>query len=104
MLTAVIKIFAVAALMLATALTTKPAFAQEKGERSVDQYTCKDVMRESGPSRDVAIAFIHAFLLGRANATTFNVDALHKQTDAFVNRCLDNPNEKALDAMMKVKG
>jgi hypothetical protein len=43
-------------------------------------------------------------LLGRANATTFNVDALHKQTDAFVNRCLDNPNEKALDAMMKVKG
>ena len=104
MLTSVIKIFAVAALMHATALTIKPAFAQEKGERSVDQYTCKDVMRESGPSRDVAIAFIHAFLLGRANATTFNVDALHKQTDAFVNRCLDNPNEKALDAMMKVKG
>jgi hypothetical protein len=104
MLTSVIKIFAVAALMDATALTIKPTFAQEKGERSVDQYTCKDVMRESGPSRDVAIAFIHAFLLGRANATTFNVDALHKQTDAFVNRCLDNPNEKALDAMMKVKG
>jgi HdeA/HdeB family len=104
MLTSVIKIFAVAALMLATALTIKPVFAQQKGKRSVDQYTCKDVMRESGPSRDVAIAFIHAYLLGRANATTFNVDALHKQTDAFVNRCLDNPNEKALDAMMNVKG
>ena len=55
MLTSVIKIFAVVALVLATALTIKPAFAQEKGERSVDQYTCKDVMRESGPSRDVAI-------------------------------------------------
>jgi hypothetical protein len=28
---------------------------------------------------------------------------LAKQTDAFVNRCLDNPNEKAIDAMTKVK-
>jgi len=103
MLTLRVKIFVGAALMLLAAASTN-AFAQDKGERSVDQYTCKDVMRESGPSRDVAIAFIHAYLLGRANATSFNVDALHKQTDAFINRCLDNPNEKALDAMMKVKG
>jgi len=79
-------------------------FAQDKGERSVDQYTCKDIMRESGPSRDVSIAFIHAYLLGKSNATTFNVEKLHQQTEAFINRCLDNPNEKALDAMMKVKG
>ena len=97
------KIVIGALLMLLAAASTN-AFAQDKGERSVDQYTCKDVMRESGPSRDVAIAFIHAYLLGRANATTFDADVLHKQTDAFINRCLDNPNEKALDAMMKVKG
>jgi hypothetical protein len=97
-----LKIVGAVALMLSAEMSA--VFAQEKGERSVDLYTCKDVMRESGPSRDVAIAFIHAYLLGRANATTFNVDALHKQTDAFINRCLDNPNEKALEAMMKVKG
>lgn len=80
------------------------SFAQNKGDRSVEQYTCKDIMRDSGPSRDVAIAFIHAYLLGKSNATTFNPDKLHEQTEAFINRCLDNPNEKALDAMMKVKG
>jgi len=90
--------------ILALAVMGGAAVAEEKGERSVDQYTCKDIMRESGPSRDVSIAFIHAYLLGRANAKTFNVEALHKQTDAFINRCLDNPNEKALDAMTKVKG
>jgi hypothetical protein len=94
----------VMALSVAVLAGTGAVFAQDKGERSVDQYTCKDVMRDSGSSRDVAIAFIHAYLLGRANATTFNVDVLNKQTDAFINRCLDNPNEKALDAMMKVKG
>jgi hypothetical protein len=78
--------------------------AEEKGDRSVDQYTCKDIMRESGPSRDVSIAFVHGYLLGKANVTTFNVGALHQQTEAFISRCLDNPNEKALEAMMKVKG
>jgi hypothetical protein len=60
-------------------------------------------MRESGQSRDVSIAFIHAYLLGKANATTFNIRALQQQTEAFIDRCLDNPNEKALEAMMKVK-
>ena len=33
----------------------------------------------------------------------FNLGALQKQTDAFIERCLDNPNEKAMDAMTKVK-
>lgn len=80
------------------------AFAQGNDDRSVDQYLCKDIMRDSGASRDVAIAFIHAYLLGRANATTFNVAKMRQQNEAFINRCLDNPNEKALDAMMKVKG
>ena len=83
---------------------TSTAFAQENDDRSVDQYLCKDIMRDSGASRDVAIAFIHAYLLGRANATTFNVAKMWQQNEAFINRCLDNPNEKALDAMMKVKG
>ena len=79
------------------------AWAQSKSDRSVDQYTCKDIMRQSGSSREVSIAFIHGYLLGRADAAKFNIDDLLKQTDAFVDRCLDNPTEKALDAMMKVK-
>jgi HdeA/HdeB family protein len=62
------------------------------------------IMRQTGSDRDAAIGFIHGYLLGKAGSTTFNVEALEKQTDAFIDRCLDNPNEKALDAMMKVKG
>jgi HdeA/HdeB family len=80
-----------------------PAWAQNKSDRSVGQYTCKDIMRESGASREVSIGFIHGYLLGKAGAAKFNVDDLLKQTDAFIDRCLDNPTEKALDAMMKVK-
>jgi hypothetical protein len=97
------KLAAASALTL-VAVGAGSLVAQEKGDRSVDQYTCKDIMRDSGPSRDVAIAFVHGYLLGKAKATTFNVEMLQQQTQAFINRCLDNPNEKALDAMMKVKG
>lgn len=79
------------------------ASAETNTERSIDQFTCKDVMRESGPARDTAIAFGHGYLLGKSGASTFDTEALAKQTDAFIERCLDNPSEKALDALMKVK-
>jgi len=41
------------------------AAAQSTNIRTTDQYTCKDVMREHGDNRDVTIAFLHGFLLGK---------------------------------------
>ena len=78
-------------------------FAQDTNERTIEQYACKDILRESGSNRDVAIAFLHGFLLGKSGAAKFNLDALKKQTDTFVDRCLENPHDKAVDVMMKVK-
>jgi len=92
---------AASSIVLIAMIGIKSGFAQ--GDRTIDQYTCKDVMRESGANRDTAIGFVHGYLLGKSGATSFNVENLEKQTDAFIERCLDNPNEKALDAMMKVK-
>jgi HdeA/HdeB family len=80
-----------------------PAAAQDAKDRSVEQYLCKDVVRESGVDRDVAIAFLHGFLLGKSGSAKFNLDVLQKQSNAFVERCLDNPGERALDAMAKIK-
>jgi hypothetical protein len=79
------------------------ASAQDAKDRTVEQYTCKDVMRESGANRDVVIAFLHGFLLGKSGSSKFNVDVLRKQSDDFIERCLDNPGEKAVDAASKVK-
>jgi hypothetical protein len=75
----------------------------DSGDRSVEQYACKDVMRESGGNRDVAIAFLHGFLLGKSGGSGFNVETLRKETDAFIERCLDNPALKAIDAMTAAK-
>lgn len=79
------------------------AQAQDKGERSIEQYSCKDVMRESGGNRDVAVAFLHGYLLGKSGGSAFNTETLRKQTDAFIERCLDNPAIRAVDAMGDVK-
>jgi len=95
---------AAAAILLAAGIATGPVRAQNTHEESIDEYTCKEVMRDSGEARDIEIAFIHGYLLGKAGATKFDLETLEKQTDAFINRCLDNPTEKSLDAMMKVKG
>ncbi len=79
------------------------ASAQDTKDRTIEQYACKDVMRES-VDRDVAIAFLHGFMLGKSGSTKFNVDVLKKQSDDFIERCLANPDEKAVDAMSKIKG
>lgn len=97
-----IGIIGVAALLTGTSLGS--TVAQQAGTRSVEQYTCKDVMREHGSDRDVAIAFLHGFLLGKSGSSTFDRAALHKQTRDFIDQCLDNPGEKAVDVMSKLKG
>src|SRR5450432_3972261 len=75
------------------------ASAQGTKDHAIEQYACRDVMRESGGNRDVAIAFLHGFLLGKSGSSKFNVDDLRKQSDDFIERCLNNPDEKAVDAM-----
>ena len=94
----------VAAGAVACVAATGPGASAQPGmDRTVEQYLCKDVMRESGNNRDVAIAFLHGFLLGKANTSNFNLEVLERQTDAFIERCLSNPNDKAVDAMVAAK-
>jgi hypothetical protein len=94
---------ALAAGIASGVLTMTPVLAQDTSERTIEQYACKDILRESGSNRDVAIAFLHGFLLGKGGNAKFNLDTLKKQTDAFLEHCLDNPHDKAVDVMMKVK-
>jgi hypothetical protein len=80
-----------------------PGLAQEPRERSVEDYLCRDIMRDSGADRDVAIAFLHGVLLGRSGSSRFDRETIRTQTEAFIDRCLNNPTEKAIDAMAGVK-
>jgi hypothetical protein len=88
---------------LAGFIALTPAMAQDAKDRTVDQYKCRDVMREAGGNRDLAIAFLHGFLLGKSGSQNFNLDVLHRQTEAFVELCLSNPDSKAVDQMTTVR-
>lgn len=79
------------------------ASAQQGNSRTVEQYLCKDVMREHGDNRDVAIAFLQGFMLGKSGSSSFDLDVLHKQTTDFIEYCLDHPTEEAINAMTKIK-
>lgn len=84
------------ALLAASAAT--PAMAAETDKNLAD-YTCKEIMIFSGKDRDVAIAVMHGFILGKSGKTTFNTDVLAAGTDKFMDYCLDNPGKKALESM-----
>lgn len=43
-------------------------------------------------------------MLGKSGGAKFNLDVLYKQTGEFIERCLTNPNEKAMGAMAMVIG
>lgn len=73
---------------------TSTSQAQPSMDRNIDQYECRDVMRDSGVNRDVAIAFLHGFLLGKSGSAGFNLDKIKQQTDAFIERCLSNRPRK----------
>lgn len=92
-----------AAATMFVAASQSGAVAQVAAERSVEQYSCKDVMREDGPAREIAVAFLHGYLLGKSGSPKFNLADLQKQTDSFIDYCLDHPADKAEQAMMKQK-
>ena len=98
-----IKCKVIAGAVLVGLLMLTPVSAQDSRDRTVDQYQCRDVMRESGANRDVAIAFLHGFLLGKSGRQQFSLDDLHRQSEAFIEHCLNNPTERAVDAMAAIR-
>lgn len=92
-----------AAIVMVSLGWTGPATTQTAPDGAVVLFTCKDVMGEPNTSREVAIAFLHGYLLGKSGGSKFNGEILEKQTNAFVEECLDNPQSKAVDVLAKLK-
>ena len=79
------------------------AVAAEPPEtKDLNEYSCKYVMRLSGGDRDIALALLHGYRLGKKNTTQFETQALSELTDSFIDYCLDHPGEKALPAFEKI--
>ena len=99
--TAAVTAVALSALSLAgtNAFATEPSSSEISDLRS---NSCKDVMRLSGADRDIALAFVHGYALGKKDTTRFDVDRLAEITDRFLDYCLDHPTENALQSFEKI--
>lgn len=78
-----------------------PAFASDD-TKDLSKVSCKEVMILSGEDRDISIAFVHGYMLGKNKTTQYDVGKLSAITDAFLDYCLDHPSEKALASFEKV--
>lgn len=72
-----------------------------KVEEATDltQARCRDIMILSGLDRDVTIAFLHGFLVGKSGDATFDSEKLTDSTEVFLHNCLDQPEAKALKVL-----
>ncbi len=70
-------------------------------KRDLKDNQCRDVMILSGEDREIAIAFAHGYMLGKKNTTEYVPEELGNATDMFMDYCLDNPKENALEAFEK---
>jgi hypothetical protein len=85
------------------ALGIPSAFAEESAKpNDLNDYLCKDIMRLSGEDREVALAIVHGYRLGKKGTTQFETEALAEITDKFIDYCLDNPKEGALKSFEKI--
>jgi hypothetical protein len=71
-------------------------------QKDLNDFLCKDVMRLSGGERELALAFVHGYRLGKKNTTQYEIEALSAVTDSFIDHCLDHPGDKALAAFEKI--
>jgi len=78
--------------------------AAESSVKSVNEFSCKTIMRADDFDQDAAIAFMHGYLVGKSGKASFDVEKLRMATDAFVDACLDNPKSTAINVLAdKVK-
>lgn len=81
------------------ALAADPSSSATSDLRS---SSCKDLMRLSGADRDIALAFVHGYALGKKGTTRYDVGVLSEITDQFLDYCLDHPSENALQSFEKI--
>ncbi len=88
--------------LIALSLLVPATFAAESTTNDLNSYLCKDLMRLSGEDREIALALVHGYRLGKLGTTQFETEALAEITDRFLEYCLDHPGENALASFEKV--
>ena len=77
------------------------AGAADDTTKTVAELERKAAMRLGDEDRAATIAFLHGFIAGKKGQLVVELSRLSEARDKFIDYCLDNPKEKALDILMK---
>ena len=77
------------------------AHAGDEQVKNVNDFLCKDILRVAGDERDIAVAFMHGYLLGKSGSDTFNREKLSAATDNFIEACLGDVNGVAVKTLQQ---
>ena len=97
-----VRAFAVGTVAAMSLTGVSTLAAEQPQKRDLGKFSCKEVMILSGQDRDIALAFAHGYVLGKKGTTAYDLDALAKVTDKFLDYCLDNPKANALASFEKI--
>ena len=98
---------AVAAVSLvASAMTPNGAIAHEVDNivLQMEEFTCRDMLVRSGFERDFTVAYMHGFMSGKLNETTFDANKLTAATDSVLDYCISNPDAAIMEAFEQARG
>lgn len=94
--------FATSAIIMLSLLGTNCFANEDTTTTDLKSFTCKDAMKLSGSDRDIALALLHGYMLGKKNQTAYIVENLAEITDNFIEHCLDHPTDNALESFEKM--
>ena len=92
-------------LALGAAIFATGALAQDADNivLQMEEFTCRDMLVRSGFERDFTIAYMHGFMSGKLNETTFDANKLTLATDAVLDFCISNPDASIIAAFEKAR-
>ena len=97
------KLNSLTGVIIATALlahgATGLSYADDTQIDNISSFLCKDILRVAGDERDIAVAFMHGYLLGTSGKQTFNRSTLSAATDGFIEACLNDVDAVAVKTL-----
>ncbi len=67
--------------------------------REIHHLQCRDLMLTSGSDRDVTLAFLQGYALGKAGVSSADSEKLTLASKMLLERCVDAPASSALDSL-----
>ena len=106
-----IKKIAIAAILALSFVPICAAVAGEKAKDEVpgvqyqiDEWTCGDMLRETGDSRDFTMIYMHGFISGKKSEMVMDTLELTQATDRLLDICIADPSANLLKSFEKARG